>query len=809
MEQLQISSFLLAPIAPFIAAALAPLMVRFAGHHAGWLLALVPAAIFAQFLMAAGFLTEGGFVIRELWIATGSPTPIYYSLFVDGLSLVFALLISGIGTFIVIYAGGYLKGHRHQGRFMAFILMFMGSMLGLVLANDIITLFVFWELTSVTSFLLIGFDNHREKARRAAMQALVITGGGGLALLAGLIMMAYAFQTWDISAMLGANQGLAGQELYLPILLLVLAGAFTKSAQVPFHFWLPNAMEAPTPVSAYLHSATMVKAGVYLVARFHPILGNSPEWNIILPVFGGLTVLTGALLALRQTDMKQMLAYTTMGSLGMLIMLIGVGTEVALSAAILFLIAHSFYKGALFMIAGTIDHGTGSRDITALGGLATKMPISFVSAILAAVSMAGLPFALGYFAKEEIYALVAPYEGEAVADFAYVFWQNAAVVAVAFIGNGLMLVVGAAIALKPFLGNRRDTPIAPHEGSLALIIGSLLLGVVGYFVGFYIHDFGGWFVSPAASPVYGLEVENHLETLHFALVPLTLSVLTWAFGVLVFMNLDRVRAGLEAFGRMVSWGPDKGFDQAMRGLLHLCGFVTRLLHHGRLEFYMVLVFVGFAAALFGPIAAYDLWPAIPELPDLRFYEWGIAAIAALGVMAVLAGQTRLVAIVSLGIQGFAVAFIFLLFGAPDLGFTQFMVETLSVVIIALVMTRLHLDQHDNRLFEQAIRDGFIAITGGVGITIFMVVVLGTEIDLRLSDFFTQTSVAIAHGHNIVNVILVDYRGLDTLGEITVVMTAGIAILALVRIRAGGRKTGSGALPRAVAPPMDKQAGDAA
>ncbi|HVK92330.1 MAG TPA: proton-conducting transporter membrane subunit, partial [Mycoplana sp.] len=390
---------------PFLGALVAPVLTRFLGHRAAWPLALVPAAIFLHF---SGFLPEvgrgevvtGGFA----WVPSYN---VSFSWLIDGLSLVFLLLISGIGTLIVLYSGGYLKGHPHQGRFFSFMLMFMGAMLGLVASDSFLMLFVFWELTSITSFLLIGFDHAREAARRAALQALVVTGGGGLLLLAGLLVLWNVTGVTQLSLLLTFGEEVRASPFYLATLLLVLGGAFTKSAQFPFHFWLPNAMEAPTPVSAYLHSATMVKAGVYLLMRLNPVLGGTAPWETILSAFGGLTLLVGAVLAIRQTDLKLMLAYTTVASLGLLVMLTGLGSEHAAAAAALYLVAHSLFKGALFMVAGVLDHETGTRHITRLGGLGRVMPVTFAAAVLAALSMGGLPPFFGFLAKEEVYAALA------------------------------------------------------------------------------------------------------------------------------------------------------------------------------------------------------------------------------------------------------------------------------------------------------------------------------------------------------------------------------------------------------------------
>ena len=785
MQDNLIYSVAFLPIAPFLAAFLAPFVHRLLGAAAGWALAIVPAGIFIFLL---GFIEplahSPGLVTQLPWIPAYG---ISLSFLIDGLSLTFALLISGIGTVIVIYSGAYLKGHHHQGRFLSFILMFMGSMLGVVLANDMMVLFVFWELTTITSFLLIGFDHAREASRRAAIQALVVTGGGGLVLLAGLSMLHLVSGggTWLLSDLRDSGSTLQQSVYYLPILLMVLTGAFTKSAQFPFHFWLPNAMEAPTPVSAFLHSATMVKAGVYLLMRMNPILGGEEAmlWQVLLTVFGGITLLWGATLALRQTDLKQMLAQTTVASLGLLVLLTGQGTEAAIAGACLYLVAHAAYKGGLFLVAGIIDHETGTREITQLGGLLRTMPLTFVAALLAGLSMAGLPLTMGFLAKEEMY-LAFTKSGEI---WAYL------IMLVVLLGNALMMAVGLAIVIRPFFGAERPTPKHPHEGPFAMWGGPVLFGLVALAGGSFVGWTSSFFLAPAASAITNDVVHPHLSLVpNFTALPVYVSVLTWALGVIMFWRLADIRTGLKTVLDFTGWSFDKIFDFLMFGLVRGAHAITQFLHHGRLEIYLLVVFVAFALAIGAPIAVNNAWPQITALPDLTFYEWAIIAIALIGLGAVLTARTRLVAIVSLGIQGFAVALIFMLFGAPDLSFTQFMVEVLSVVILALVMTRLYLDQRDMRIAKEVVRDGAIALVGGIAVSMLLLLVLQTPLDMRLSELFAATSVPIAHGHNIVNVILVDYRGLDTLGEISVVMTAGIAVFALIRMRGGGPKLGIGA-----------------
>lgn len=768
----------LALMAPFIAAALAPPLTRLLKHNAAWLLALAPVFVFLHF---SGFLNEvangerltGGFQ----WIPSFG---VNYSWLIDGLSLTFALLISGIGIFIVLYSGGYLKDHPHQGRFFAFILMFMGSMLGLVLADSFLMLFVYWELTSITSFLLIGFNHARAESRRAALQALVVTGAGGLSLLAGLIVIGNVTQVSELSLLLASGTILRDSPFYLAALILILGAAFTKSAQFPFHFWLPNAMEAPTPVSAYLHSATMVKAGVYLVMRLNPVMGETALWETILPAFGGVTLLAGALLAVRQSDMKLMLAYTTVASLGLLVMLTGFGSEKAVEAAALYLVAHSLFKGALFMVAGAVDHEAGSRDITKLGGLRRGMPITFGAAVLAALSMGGLPPFLGFLGKEEIYAALA--QGDV--------W-SLGLTAVAIIGNAFMFAIGFSIALKPFLGSEAVGPKHAHEAPISMWLGPAALAIKGFTAALLYGATHHFISSPMASAIAGAPVAITISPVPHIGLPLLLSAATIALGAVLFSQLDRLRAAVASILAAIGWGPDRGFDQFLRGLLRGSVAVTRIAQSGRMDIYMTVTMALIAAALLIPMVAFDELPAMPEVPRLFAYEWTVILIALMGLAAVVYANNRLTAIVSLGIQGFAVALLFMLMGAPDLSFTQFMIETLSVVILALAMTRLRLSPQDHRPTGQKLLDLTVAGLCGAGFGLALLKVTQVPFDQTLTDFFERHSVAIAHGRNIVNVIIVDFRGFDTLGEIAVVMVTGLAILALIRVRvpAAAKKQG--------------------
>ncbi len=476
---------LLVVFAPFLAAALAPAVQRVAGAWTGWVLALVPAASAVLLWRLMPQVAGGNPVAVALdW---GSAHGLSLSFVLDGLALLFSLTIALVGTLIFIYSGPYLKGHPHQGRFFAFMMLFMGAMQGLVLADNMVVLYAFWELTTVASFLLIGFDHTRQIARRAAIQAVVVTGIGGLALIAGAVLLQRLSGSWNLSGV-NATSDLASHPAYTAVLGLVLLAAFTKSAQVPFHFWLPNAMEAPTPVSAFLHSATMVQGGVYLLARLSPSLGGTSLWTGTLVVFGGVTLLWGGIAALRQTDMKMMLAHTTIASLGLLVLLLGVGTEIAVTAAALYFLAHALYKAGLFLVTGIIDHETGTRDLTALGGLRDSLTVTFLAAVLLAASMLGVPLLLGYLAKEEMYLGLATGNP-----------SDLLLLVVLLVGNGLLGAVALAVALKPFMGGYLPTPKDPHEAPLGLLAGPMVLATISVLAALATTWIAVSIVGPAAT----------------------------------------------------------------------------------------------------------------------------------------------------------------------------------------------------------------------------------------------------------------------------------------------------------------------
>ena len=757
-----------AVLSGFLLAALAPLFHRWFGERASFVLAAFPAALALWFLSQLPAVMAGEtLVLTMAWVPSLGMSLTFV---VDGLSMLFALLVTGIGTFVLIYAGGYLRGHPDLVRFHLAILAFMVSMLGLVLADGLFTLFVFWELTSITSYLLIGFNHTDLEARKSARQGLFVTVAGGLALMAGLAMLGVAGGSWSLSELNAMGDVLREHDLYTPLLVCLLLGAFTKSAQFPFHFWLPNAMAAPTPVSAYLHSATMVKAGIYLLARLQPSLGGTEMWTVTLSVVGALTMFTGAFLAIRHTNIKKLLAYSTIMALGTLTMLLGIGTEGAMIAFVTFLLAHSLYKGALFMVAGILDHETGTKDVTAMGGLRPLMPITAVVAMVAALSLAGVPPLFGFIGKELMF--------ESVLETGAWRWL---VVLLAFSAAILTIAVAAIIALRPFFGQRRQTPRVAHEAPASMLLGPAVLATLSLLFGLMPSLAGSGLLTAAASAVVGAPVEVKLSLWHGINLPLLMSLVSLALGYLLFKRWDRVRARLARLDPLISRGPESGYDAFMDGVVVVSEWQTRILQNGYMRNY-ILVMIVTLIALVGNSLLLRHSPQLAFGLDVQFHEAVVVGTMVLGALFAAISRSRLGAVVSVGIMGFSIALTFILFSAPDLGITQLLVETLTVILLVLVLFRLPRFSSLSTPIER-VRD--VAVAGTLGGLVTLLVLTSWSIDqfVPISDYMIANSAPLAHGRNIVNVILVDYRALDTLGEIFVLALAAIGVFAMLKLRA--------------------------
>jgi multicomponent Na+:H+ antiporter subunit A len=760
----------------FATALVAPFIHNAAGRHTGRILALLPAGMLAYTAAIAPSVLAGQPVEQSFaWVPSFGVNLTFH---VDGLALLFLFLITGLGTLVVLYAGSYLQGNKDLGRFYLALLLFMSAMVGLVTSSNLIALFVFWELTSFASYLLIGFKHDYEESRTSALQALLVTGTGGLALLGGLLLLGQAAGgTFDLTEIRASGDLVRESPLYVGAFWLIIVGCFTKSAQFPFHFWLPNAMAAPTPVSAYLHSATMVKAGIYLLMRLDSTLGATPLWTFTLSIAGAITMLIGAVWALRQTDLKKVLAYSTITALGTLTLLVGLSFEDSLKAAVVFLLVHALYKGALFLVAGAVDHETGTRDILTLGGLRRKMALTAAAATVAGLSMAGVPPLFGFVGKELAYKAKLGFDG------ADILLPGAAVLA-----NALTVAAAGLLVVRPFFGSLKPTPRDPHEAPADMWIGPLLLAAVGLVFGL-VPTLASGLVGSAVEAILGGPMLIKLSLWYGFNTALLLSVITAASGVAAYLIWDRLRSGLTRLDWMERVGPERGYFGLKDGMVRFAEGLTGTLQNGSLRGYMAWI-VGLAVVL--PAAALATRGGLPatietDWAEVLPHEWALAGlIAAAALTAVLAHSRTLVA-AALGIVGFSVALLFLQLGAPDLAMTQLLVETLIVVIILLVLRHLPVSMRA-RLPETGLSRGLsalLAIAAGVTVTTLALAVSANPFDYTLSEYYAATSVPEGFGRNLVNVILVDFRALDTLGEITVLVVAALGAHVLVQSGAVG------------------------
>ena len=764
---------LLTVLSGYLLAVFAPLLFRIFKQATGWLLALVPAAIVIYFSAFYSEIVAGQvFTFEYSWVP---PLDLKLTFYLDGLSLLFAMLISGFGVLIFIYSGRYLKGDQLTGRFFIFLSLFMASMLGVVLAGNLIALFVFWELTSLSSYLLIGFKHEKEEARKAALQALLVTQPGGLALLSAVILLNTSAGTFDLQTLLQSTVAFHDLNYYQPIVILLLLAALTKSAQFPFYFWLPSAMAAPTPVSAYLHSATMVKAGVYLVARFTPILGGTSLWQNTILIAGTLTMVLGAIWALFEKDIKKILAYTTLSALGMLFMTLGIGTSLAIKASLTFLIAHAFYKCALFLIAGNIDHEAKSRDTNLLKQLFKKMPWTGIAAVLSSLSMGAVIPLFGFIAKEKVLEATM-----ATGGLSWLLTTCVVIAGAAFVIAGLILGYQILFAKKKEgLEAKREAPFAMAFVPVFLSLGSLLLGI-----------FSRALLKPLLNAAYSTfnldEKPLELGLWHGLSFTFLLSLATIVAGLLLFSVRKWIRRSEKYFLPFRKISPESIYFRLVRLLQRLSESVTRTLQNGYLRSYIGVVLVVFISLTFWVIIeegllSYLFYQWKHSFSKLAVYEAVIVVLMGVAVMLLFRAKSRLTGIIAMGMVGYGVALIFILFGAPDVALTQFLIETLTVMLFVLILNRLP----KFRSFE---RSGFeklfiiIPVLFGGLMTFILLLITNDPINSSLKEFFLKNSETLAKGKNVVNVILVDFRAMDTMGEITVLTIAALGIYALMYLR---------------------------
>ncbi|MFB4204219.1 Na(+)/H(+) antiporter subunit A [wastewater metagenome] len=762
---------LLIVLLPLAGIVLPPVLVR-AGRTASAWAAATPTAL-ALVLLAglAPTVFEGG-VVEASWPwmpALG----LNLAFFLDGFGLLFAGLILGIGLLIILYARYYLSEDDPMGRFYAMLLAFMGAMLGIVLSDNILLLVVFWELTSISSFLLIGYWRHRADARQGARMALTVTGAGGLCLLAAAILLGHVVGSYQLQTILAAGDTITASPLYLPILGLVLLGAFTKSAQVPFHFWLPHAMAAPTPVSAYLHSATMVKAGVFLIARLYPALSGTEEWFVLVTVIGLATMVFGAYGALFKDDLKGLLAYSTISHLGLITLLFGLNTQAGVIAGVFHIINHATFKASLFMSAGIIDHETGTRDIRKLGGLRRYMPVTMWLAAIAAASMAGVPLFNGFLSKEMFFTEVVV-ESERLGGIGWLLPVFAT------IGGLLSAAYSLRFVHDVFFGDETGAlPRHPHEPPRYMRVPVEILILICVIVGVVPSLVISTVLTAAAGGVLLQAPEPFsLALWHGFNIPLVMSVIALAGAVALYYRRDAAERWHE---RTFPAFTGKGcFESLLAGAIAASRRLTAWLDDGSVQRNVVLV-VGAAvvmAAAGGVTGGLDagsraLTPA--PLPAVAVWLMGVIAT----VVIALRHHDRFLALVATGVVGLLSALTFIYISAPDLALTQLSVEVVSTVLLLLALNVLPKETPHESSPGRRWRDGVLAVAGGGGIAALAYAAMTRPLD-SISRYFLETSVPGGGGHNVVNVILVDFRGFDTFGEITVLGIAALCVYALIR-----------------------------
>ncbi len=753
----------------FVGTVLAVLSARWGRDAAAWAVAAVTGASLALVLSLAGQVFEGSTIIQSWpWIAD---LGFNFSFRLDGFGLLFALLILCIGLLIILYARYYLSDEDPIGKFYAYLMMFMSAMLGVVLSENLLLVIVFWELTSISSFLLIGYWSHKSESRRGARMALAVTGGGGLAMLAGFLILGNIAGSFEISDLVAAREQIQAHPMFITALVLVLLGIFTKSAQFPFHFWLPEAMAAPTPVSAYLHSATMVKAGVFMAARLYPVLGGVLAFEYMVAGAGLITMAFAAYVAVFKHDLKGLLAYSTVSHLGLVMFLIGLSSPLSAVAAVFHIINHATFKASLFMVAGIIDHETGTRDMRKLSGLFKFMPYTATLAMVAAAAMAGVPLMNGFLSKEMFFA-------ESLA-LEYLGWFGLMAPLVVTFGGICSVAYSARFVHNVFFnGPARDLPSTPHEPPRFMKIPVELLVVICIVVGLLPGLTVGPMVARAALDVYGSPLPAYTISIwHGFNLPLLMSVIALAGGLAMFWMLQH-KYQLHLYAPKALTGRAL-FQGLIKGLLGFAKSITSNLENGSLQRYLALMVVAVVALGAWPFIehGYQAGPiASAATTPFAWLIWAIALIAA--VATVVMHRVRIVALILVGVVGLATALVFAYFSAPDLALTQLSVEVVTTALMLLALVLLPAATPRESSGARKLRDLGIAVAAGAGVSALAWAAMSRPNE-TISWYYLTESLPKGGGSNVVNVILVDFRGFDTFGELIVLGIAAIGVFALM------------------------------
>lgn len=779
---------------PFIGSVLAAVLPANARNTESTLAGIIALVCTVQAAMLFPEVADGGVIRQELvWLpALG----LNFVVRMDGFAWMFSMLVLGIGSLVVLYARYYMSPADPVPRFFSFLLAFMGAMSGVVLSGNIIQLVFFWELTSLFSFLLIGYWHHRKDARRGARMALTVTGTGGLCMFAGMLILGHIVGSYDLENVLAAGEQVRSHELYTPMLVLILLGALSKSAQFPFHFWLPHAMAAPTPVSSYLHSATMVKAGVFLMARLWPVLSGTDQWFWIVGGAGVATLLLGGFLAMFQRDLKGLLAYSTISHLGLITLMLGLNSALAAVAAVFHIMNHATFKASLFMATGIVDHESGTRDMNRLSGLRKMMPITATLACVASAAMAGVPLLNGFLSKEMFFAETVFVDAD--------HWVRVALPLAATIAGMFSVAYSLCFTVDVFFGPKAtDLPRKPHEPPHWMRVPVELLVLICLLVGIFPAWTVGAFLNAAALPVVGGNLPYFsLAVWHGINTPLIMSIVALLGGVVLYMALRWLRKqevlGDEAplFSRIDG---QHVFENLLARTTLLARDTRRLLNTQRLQWQMLwLVLIALLAGTLplwlqgltiGHRANLPLSPAFVLL-------WVIGCACALGA-AWKAKYHRMAALIMLGGSGLCTCITFLWFSAPDLALTQLVVEVVTTVLILLGLRWL--PKRDKNLQAPALstdltvrarrlRDLLIALAAGGGVGWLAFTMMSRPFPESTSTFFLERALSEGGGTNVVNVMLVDFRGFDTFGEIVVLGIVALTVYALLRRFRPARET---------------------
>lgn len=796
----------LAIVSPLLLAVIIPIFSKSIRQiHTGWFVLPLPVVLFSYFLSFISTTSHQGTVYESFeWIPS---LGINFAAKIDGLGLLFALLISGIGSLVVLYSIYYLAKDKEQlGSFYVYLLLFMGAMLGVVLSDNLIVMYGFWELTSISSFLLIGYWYHREKSRYGAQKSMLITVFGGLAMLGGIVLLYIMTGSFSITEIVAQSDVVLEHTLLIPAILCFLLGAFTKSAQFPFHIWLPDAMEAPTPVSAYLHSATMVKAGIYLVARMSPVFAESPVWLWLVGGFGIVTLFWGSFSAVKQTDLKSILAFSTVSQLGLIMSLLGVGAAalhydgiddnvftVATTAAVFHLINHATFKGSLFMVVGIVDHETGTRDIRKLGGLMHLMPITFTLAIIGAFSMAGLPPFNGFLSKEMFFTGMVNILKLDL--FSLSTWGLLFPV-LAWIASVFTFIYSMKLVFRTFMGKYKPEQLKkkPHEAPLGMLISPVILGSLVIIFGLFPNILSHNLISPAMASILpsllspGDMFDVHIYFWHGPNIELFMTIAVVILGILLYLTLPKWEKAYHLLPEKLTL--NKLYDRGMESIQSGSFKLTRFYMNGYIRTYLVYIFAFFILILGYTLYKKDAFVIdTAKVSSIGFYELVLSLLIVVTTITILFAKSRLTSIILLGAVGYTVALFFVVFRAPDLALTQLVIETVSVALFLLCFYHLPKFKKEESKIPFKLTNALISIGVGAIVTAIALSSYSTKLFDSISHFYVDNTYIRAAGKNMVNVILVDFRGFDTLFEICVLAIASLGIFAMIKLRLTRGKEG--------------------